>query len=128
MDILRIDKTEFTPAVIFDADEMSLSIIGASRPENAQEFYEPLKIWLGEFNSSKNVIASVPLNIQVKISYFNSPSLIELLEVFKTIRLIHKKGQKVLVDWHYDKDDELIFETAQDISDIIEIPFNFIED
>lgn len=128
MDVLRIENTSSTPKVILDAEEKSVTIWGASRPENASSFYKPIKKWLEEYLAVQGKSYSSPLNVEVKIQYFNSPSLIEIIEVFRIIRRLIDQGQKVLVNWYYDEDDELIYDTAQEISDIIEVPFNFIED
>lgn len=128
MDILKIEATDSTPEVVFNADESFLSIRGASRPENVQEFYGPLKDWLEEYRQSNIKMISSPLNIEVKFLYFNSPSIIEIIEIFKIVQGILKNGNKVLVNWYYDRGDEVIYETAQDISDITEIPFIFFEE
>ena len=128
MDTLKIERTQSTPEVIFDADEFSLSIRGACRPENAQLFFTPLLSWLEEFNNQYNRTASTLLNVEISLSYFNSASFLYIAELFKNIKKISNAGIKVIVSWYYSEEDELINEAGHEISDISELPFNFIEE
>lgn len=127
MEILQIDRTETSPKVYFDPEEHFLQIKGASRPENAKRFYSPLLDALNNF-AAENIITSTPLSVEIKLSYFNSATMVYLTDVFKIISSMHSKGLKVLVDWFVDEDDDVILEAGQEISDLTGLPFNFIED
>jgi hypothetical protein len=127
MDILKLERTEHTPEIVLDADELILSIKGVSRPKNAKSFYDPITNWLEDF-SIQHPRTSAPLSIEVKLSYLNSGSFKYLVEFFKLIKKIHEGGMKVLIEWYYKDDDEIIRELGLEISDIAELPFTFIED
>ena len=127
MEILQIDRTEYSPKIYFDPEEQFLQIKGASRPENAKKFYAPLVEALNTF-AVENIISSTPFSIEIKLSYFNSASMVYLTDVFKIISNMHSKGLKVLVDWFVDEDDDVIHEAGQELSDLTDLPFNFIED
>ncbi len=127
MEILQIDRTESSPKIYFDPEEQFLQIKGSSRPENAKRFYTPLIEALKTFEVENN-ITSVPMSVEIKLSYFNSATIVFLTDAFKIISNMHSKGLKVLVDWFVDKDDEVIHEAGQELSDLTDLPFNFIED
>ena len=126
MDILKVSKTDTTPEVIFDADDLLLTIKGACRPEDAQKFFNPLFSWLEDFNANHPRTNTVPLSVEVHLVYFNSLSFLSIVELFKIIRKIHDGGMKIIVEWYYGEDDDVILETGHELSDICNLPFNFI--
>lgn len=126
MEILQIDRTESSPKVYFDPEEFYIQIKGASRPENARKFYSPLIAALNSF-AADNVISSTPLSVEINLSYFNSATMVYLTDVFRIISNMHSKGLKVLVDWFVDEDDDVILEAGQELSELTDLPFNFIE-
>jgi hypothetical protein len=127
MEILHIDRTQSSPKVVFDPEELFLQIKGASRPENARKFYTPLLNALNQF-IAEHLITSLPLSIEIKLTYFNSASMIYLADMFKLISDFHQKGMKVLIDWYVDDDDDVIREAGQELSDMTGLPFKIIEE
>jgi hypothetical protein len=128
MDLLKIERTQFTPEVIFDADEFFISIRGVIRPENAKAFFKPLISWIEDFHAQHLKISSTPLNVEIKLLYYNSASFIQIIDLFKIIKKIHHSGMKVIIEWYYNEDDDLMREAGQELSDISELPFIFIEE
>ena len=128
MELLKISGTATSPEIVFDADELLLSLSGVSRPEDVHKFYQPLITSLEEFHAVYAPLSSVPLNIGVKLDYYNSASFLKLIDIFRIIQNIHQAGRKIIIEWHYSEDDDLIRETGEEISEISELPFNFIED
>jgi hypothetical protein len=127
MDNLFIERTNNTPKVFFDAENLLFSIRGASRPENARKFYEPVLSWLeGYFAQFPST--STPLSVEVKLKYYNSASMIYLNEVFKLIHKIHLNGTRILIDWYTDEDDDMMREAGQELSELTGLTFNFIEE
>jgi hypothetical protein len=49
-----------------------------------------------------------------------------LLEIFEQFKAMHDAGNKVLIDWYYQEDDEDMQDAGEDYADIVEVPFNFI--
>lgn len=127
MEILQIERTDTTPKVFFDPNELMLRIRGASRPENAKKFYAPLIEWLEQFQAQKPSTA-FPLNVEVKLTFLNSLSLVYITEMFQQISRIHKDGMRILIDWYLNEDDYMMREVGQEISDMTNLPFNFIEE
>jgi hypothetical protein len=127
MDSLLIERTDQTPKILFDPEELIFTIRGNSRPENADKFYAPVISWLEKF-AAQHPITSAPLNIEVKLTYFNSITIRYLTDIFKVISELHDDGMRIIIDWYIDVEDELIREAGQELSDVSGLPFNFIEE
>lgn len=123
MEQLSIPGTAKTPTVNFNPAKGELEIKGRSIPENSIEFYKPLVDWLEEY-------AEAPLkltNVNVQLEYFNTSSSKCILDVFKKLESIHKGKGEVIINWHYEEDDEDMLEAGEDYESIIRVPFKMIE-
>jgi hypothetical protein len=119
MSELTITPTPKTPAITFNPASGTLEIKGRSIPENSVEFYKPVMDKLEEYSGApKN---STTVNIQLE--YFNTSSSKCLLDIFKRLEQIHRKGSPVQVNWWYEEDDEDMQEAGEDYQAIIQIPF-----
>ncbi len=123
METIVREGTPKTPYVRLDGEKGLIEIKGRSIPENSIEFYKPLIDWLEEYGSS--VDSETAVNVQLE--YFNTSSSKCILDIFKKLESIYKKGQKVEVNWYYEEDDEDMFEAGEDYQSIINIPFKMIE-
>lgn len=112
-----------TPFIKLDGDNGVVEIKGRSIPENSVEFYKPIIDWLEKFGDS----CSGETNVNIQLEYFNTSSSKCILDIFKRLELIHKKGNQVEVSWYYEEDDEDMFEAGEDYQSIISIPFKMIE-
>lgn len=127
MESIQIEKGLQTPKVIFDPEDLQLTIRGESLPENAKKFYSPIIEAIEGFIAQKPT-TSVPMNVEVKLKSINSASHCHLAEIFKLISQLHKKGLRVIIDWYIDEEDDIMRETGQEFSEISGLPFNFIEE
>src|SRR6056297_1842468 len=123
MDPIKIEGTPKTPTVNFNAEKGNIEIKGRSIPENSIEFYKPLVDWLEEYMNSPKELTEV--NIQLE--YFNTSSSKCILDVFKKLEAIYKGGNEVVINWHYEEDDEDMLEAGEDYQSIIKIPFKMME-
>ncbi len=123
METIVREGTPKTPYVRLDGEKGIIEIKGRSIPENSIEFYKPLIDWLEEYGSS--VDSETAVNVQLE--YFNTSSSKCILDIFKKLEGIYKKGQPVEVNWYYEEDDEDMFEAGEDYQSIINIPFKMIE-
>lgn len=128
MTILKIEETDSTPKVILNGKQNCISIEGVSRPEDAQVFYFPIKEWLDSYCVNLSDTPDAPLAVELRLSYFNSASVIELIEFFRRIKAISDAGKEIEIKWCYAIGDDLIEEVGQDIADVCELPFNYIEE
>jgi hypothetical protein len=130
MNTLIIQGTEFTPGIDFNPENRKLEFQGVSRPENVSEFYTPVIEWITDYESDLYKInvsggSKFLLDIVFRLSYFNSASAKMIFTILESIARIRNMGFPVNIDWYYDEGDDQMCEDGQELSDAIDIPFNF---
>lgn len=123
MDNIQIEGTPKTPTVEFDSNSGVLLVKGRSIPENSIEFYKPMIDWIDSYAGSPQ--ENTVVNIQLE--YFNTSSSKCILDVFKKLETISSQGKAIVINWHYEEDDEDMLEAGEDYEAIINIPFKMIE-
>ncbi len=123
MDAFSIEGTPKTPTVDFNSETGVIEIKGRSIPENSIEFYKPLVDWLEDYLANPAALT----NVNIQLEYFNTSSSKCILDVFKKLEAIYKSGNEVIINWHYEEDDEDMLEAGEDYQSIIKIPFKMIE-
>ena len=123
METLTIEGTPKTPTIKFDEASATLEVKGRSIPENSIEFYKPLVDWLEKYAMKP----SAKTNVNIQLEYFNTSSSKCILDVFKKLEGIHKSGNEVVINWHYEVDDEDMLEAGEDYQAIINVPFKMVE-
>jgi len=133
MEPLVIEATDKTPRIILDPYNDNYEISGNSRPENVREFYYPVINWLNEFEKevlNKKVLKfdeKHPLNFNFKMNYFNSSSAKFMYDVISELVKFHEKNHVIRILWYFEKEDEDMKYAGEEMSELLEIPFQFIE-
>ena len=122
MEPIKIEGSPKTPTVNFEASG-KIEIKGRSIPENSIEFYKPLIDWLDQYLTSPAKLT----NVNVQLEYFNTSSSKFILDVLKKLEAIYKAGNEVVINWHYEEDDEDMLEAGEDYQSIIKVPFKMCE-
>jgi hypothetical protein len=122
MEPIKIEGSPKTPTVNFEASG-KIEIKGRSIPENSIEFYKPLIDWLDQYLTSPAKLT----NVNVQLVYFNTSSSKCILDVLKKLEAIYKAGNEVVINWHYEEDDEDMLEAGEDYQSIIKVPFKMCE-
>jgi hypothetical protein len=125
MEALFIERTETTPQILLDSDNLEFTINGNSLPGNSQKFYKPVLDWIDSFEAQFAKTAR-PLSIEVRLKQYNQDSFGSLLEFFEKINKLHRAGLRVIIDWIL-VNDEFSRQVGQDLSDESGLPFNFVE-
>jgi len=120
---IHIESTPKTPSINFDFEKGFLEIKGRSIPENSMEFYKPVVESLEKYSGTPHPVTTV--NIQLE--YFNTSSSKCILDVFKKLESIHKRGNQLMINWYYEQDDEDMLEAGEDYQAIINVPFKMIQ-
>jgi hypothetical protein len=123
MEPILIEGTPKTPTIKFEPTKGYLEIKGRSIPENSIEFYKPLIDQLEAYSNSPQSNT----NVVIQLEYFNTSSSKCILDVFKKLVAINNKGSQVLVNWHYEEDDEDMLEAGEDYQAIINVPFKMVQ-
>ena len=122
MESIIRDASAKTPKVYLDADKGLIELKGRSIPENAIDFYTPVFNWIiayGELKKENTVV-------NMQLEYFNSSSSKCIMEIFKKLEVVAKLGNKVVINWYYDKDDEEIYSAGMEYKSLSNIPFKFV--
>ncbi len=112
-----------TPYIKMDGEKGVIEIKGRSIPENSVEFYKPLIDWLENFTTT----GGQQTDVNVQLEYFNTSSSKCILDIFKKLETMYRKGTQVQINWFYEEDDEDMFEAGEDYQSIINVPFTMIE-
>ena len=124
MNSLVLEGSPKTPSINFDGEKGAFLIEGRSIPENSLDFYKPVMGWLDSYINEPQEETKV----SIRLEYFNTSSSKCILDIFKKLETIFKRGNKVIINWHYEVDDEDMLEAGEDYQSIVKIPFNMIED
>ncbi len=133
MEPLIIPPTQSSPEIVFDPDKRNFSVTGVSRPEDVRSFYYPVLEWLKRFKEQEIKTGEIafgkddPLNIHIKLKYFNSSSAKFLFDIFMGFGELSEENQTVKIFWHYDAGDDDMVDAGEEMSEIAGIPFEFVE-
>ncbi|MTI31105.1 DUF1987 domain-containing protein [Xanthovirga aplysinae] len=117
-----LEPTPKTPKIHFDCTNGQFELSGRSIPENSIEFYQPVLDWLDEcLNSS-----GIAILFHVQLEYFNTSSSKCIVEIFRKLEQISKEGREVHVKWHYEEEDEDMFESGEDFKEIVHLPIELV--
>ena len=120
---LKLEGSPKTPTIEFNSRSGYLLIKGRSIPENSIEFYKSLIEALEAYNDNPQPHSKV----DIQLEYFNTSSSKCILDVFKRLEKINAGDSEVVINWHYEEDDEDMLEAGEDYQTIINIPFKMIE-
>ena len=122
MDIIKIQGTDDTPAVILDTENEVFQLSGRSLPEDVASFYDPIIDWLDDFAESDKK----RMTFGFKLEYFNTASSKLLLDILLKLEEMFESGKEIMVKWYYPEDDEDMEEAGEEYADIVDVPFEQI--
>lgn len=117
---LLIDKTADCPYINF-SEEGIIDIEGRSITEDVFSFWQPLLEWIADYCKNPAAFTSVTINLE----YTNSSSNKYINEILRKFEECHLKGNKLLINWKYEEDDESIYQLGKDLEAITRLPFKF---
>jgi len=124
MENLLIESTVNHPEVNFNFSTGLLQLLGRSIPENPVTFYKPLEDWLSIF------LATTPQNVilSIYLDYLNTHSTECVLFLMKKIEEYKESSNNnVSIIWCFDEDDEDMETLGEDLSSLVNIPFEIKE-
>ncbi len=132
MKSLHIDGTAVSPTVDFNLETRVLEISGYSRPENVRDFYFPLIQWLDDLNVIQENNRSMkidlePFSFKFKFIYFNSSSAKFIYDIIIMLNGFQSNGFPINIYWYYDADDDELREAGEELSDMANVPFSYVE-
>jgi hypothetical protein len=112
MENLYIAPTATSPKVDFRFDQHRLSLTGESYPENAAAFYTPIIEQLRAYLAGCD---GAVITTDVELAYFNSSSTKMLFSIFDALDQAAQSGNRVLLNWYHDDEDETIIEFGEEL-------------
>lgn len=124
MENIVINETKSTPEVNFDFKNNVLSLKGQSYPEDPLKFYSPLIETVKKYLSSVNT--RVTLNL--KLVYLNTSSLKCIMILFDIFEEAFIEKKDIVINWYYDKENDMTLESGEDFKEDMTVPFNIVEE
>ena len=124
MEKIILESTLNSPRVVLDPEADMFEFSGESRPENVRNFYMPILEWLEKFGSEVSGACTFRFNFE----YFNSTSAKYILDIFKVLHSIQEAGSDIHVKWHYEEDDEDMYEVGLEMSRMSGLSFDYIKE
>jgi hypothetical protein len=121
--INEVKGSPYYPSVHFNAETGVCEMRGESYMEETYKFYEPLITWINEYIKQKK-----PLQIDFKLTYFNTNSSRLILDILDLIKKYENAGGTVIVNWYYDKKDPDMVEEVEDFTVESGMKINLISD
>lgn len=117
----KIEATKNTPEVTLNPDGF-ISIKGRSMNANMSELFKQIEDWLYFYISTP----AEETCFDIYLEYLDTTNLNFYISLLKKVELIKLNNKKYIINWYYEEGDEDIAEKGEDISAILNIPFNFI--
>lgn len=118
---LKIQGNSNRPQVDFNSKTGNLTIEGKSILENAIRFYEPILEWIEKYCDNPAELTTLNL----KLEYFNTSTSKFLLAIIERLEELYQGGKEVKINWYYT--DEDMEELGEDYSNLLDVPFHFVE-
>jgi hypothetical protein len=119
---IHILPSTITPEISLNP-EGKIKIKGRSMNEDLSEFYKQTEGWIDEYICNPADLTCV----EIYLEYFNEINLYVYISMLKKISSLKLKNKKYIINWYYEEGDEDILEKGENISFILNIPFNFIK-
>lgn len=118
-----IRATRVTPSIYFNPGKGIFDMRGKSSPENPLAFFNYALKSLDSYAAK----GEVKLTANMAFEYFNTSSSKCLYIFLKKLAHINEIGKPVNVNWYFEEGDEDMKEAGEDLSEMFNMDFNFVE-
>jgi hypothetical protein len=101
-------------------------------PEDVRELYFPAIDWIKQLadnlidGKKEEFSTENPFRFQFDLKYFNSSSAKFLYDILMEVKRLHVSSIPVIVEWHYENDDQDLLEAGNDLSILVKMQFTYI--
>jgi len=122
MESIYVQKTKKTPLISLDLIENIFQIKGPSFSEDILSVYNPIINWMNENleHLEKELICELYFTV------LNSASHKKIFQILIILNGFMDRGKKIKIKWYYDEDDEDIMEMGEDLTELINLPFDLV--
>jgi hypothetical protein len=123
MQAFTTEQSPKTPFIEFDPGSGMFTMKGKSIPENTVSFYKPVFDWLNGY--AANPAKTTTINMQ--LDYFNTSSAKIFSDLFSYLEKLQESGKsQVVVNWHYNDEDDDMLEAGEDYKSITKVAFHLM--
>ena len=115
-----VESTKTTPLIDFIDGYMKIQ--GKSIPTINLGFYKDLMNYLEKYAEEPQNTTVVDINFD----YINCYSKKSMMDVFRILEKIHKKGNKIIINWYYSEEDDHMLELGCIYRSLVDLSFNFL--
>lgn len=120
MERIQVDETKKSPKVDLNPETGKAYFSGRSIHSDAFLFYDKIIDW---FN--KNSTQFSRLDVYFSFDHINTVTNKCLLQILLIIKKMEENGKEVHIEWVYDKDDDDMLETGEELELLSNIKFNY---
>lgn len=117
MDNINIAATDRSPEVDFNFSDNTFVLRGESYPEDVNEFFGPIIEKLEEHLEAQE---GAEITFVFEFIYFNSSTAKILMTLFELLDETAENGNKVVVEWHFDEEDDNMEELGEEFGEDLE--------
>jgi hypothetical protein len=122
MIIAPIKETLHTPSVNIFNDDNLIVVSGTSRLEDPSIFYQQLsELYEEYFPAFKDKVI-----LDFNLNYINTSSSKWLFHILKNLQIKYSGQKKIIVNWYYEEDDDIIMEAGEVFQSLLDMPVNLI--
>ncbi|EAY26153.1 DUF1987 domain-containing protein [Microscilla marina] len=114
---LKLEATEHTPEVIFNANEGTFTMSGRLIILDSHAYFSPIMRWWQSYLTQPNESTT----LVIKLEYFSTANSKSLTSMFRMLQSL----PNVKVIWYYD--DEDLRDSGEDFKNFSKLPFELIE-
>lgn len=108
-----IKATPDSPEIDFNFASHTLRIAGEAYPENAAQFFHPVKQELKDYLA---VTSKCKIAVNFHLTYFNSASTKMLYGIFELLNESARcSANDITINWHHDEEDDAIMDFCHEI-------------
>lgn len=122
MGSIYVKKSKKTPLISLDLNENIFQIKGPSFSEDILSIYNPVINWMND-NLPQ---LEKELTCELYFTVLNSASHKKIFQILILLNGFMDRGKKIKVKWYYDEDDEDIMEMGEDLTELINLPFELV--
>ena len=120
---LERKKTNTTPYILIDEERGYMKLEGKSYLEDILGFFKEINEWLEKYLASGSAV----LTFDCAMEYFNSSTTKMLYNMLRMMDKQAGRGNKIVVNWIFAEDDEMITECGEDFREEMEtLEFNIV--
>ena len=122
MEQLNFTPSQDSPEVMLNKDKGVFKISGNSFSEDPFTMYTRIFSWLNEYIHNPNE----ETEFEFQLNYINTASSKQIVEILKILEKLSQKS-KVTVNWYYQDGDDDTYTEGNELSQMFELNFHFIE-